>query len=82
MLALLHMQEPVDEVDSESRDLQYAAENAMKLFDDIESTIYSLDLRSALDLYPMAVFSTLHISPGFPLLPHWPPQHWNGMTSC
>lgn len=46
MLALLHMQEPID-VDSESRDLQFASENAMKLFDDIESTIYDLDLRHA-----------------------------------
>jgi hypothetical protein len=52
MLALLHMQEPADQVDSESRDLQYASENAMKLFDDIESTMYSLDLRYALDLIP------------------------------
>jgi hypothetical protein len=45
MLALLNMQEPAENVDSESRNLQYASENAMKLFDDIESTIYSLDLR-------------------------------------
>jgi hypothetical protein len=45
MLALLDMQDPPDEVDS---DLQYASENAMKLFDDIESTIYSLDLRYTL----------------------------------
>jgi len=48
MLALLNMQEPADEIDSESKALQYASENAMKLFDDIESTIYNLDLRSAL----------------------------------
>jgi hypothetical protein len=52
MLALLHMQEPADEVDSESRDLQYASENAMKLFDDIESAIYSLDLRYAQTRFP------------------------------
>ena len=44
MLALLHMQEAAD-LESESRDLQYASDNAMKLFDDIESTIYTLDLR-------------------------------------
>jgi len=42
MLALLEL---ANEVDLESKDLQYASENAIKFFDDIESTIYSLDLR-------------------------------------
>ena len=65
MLALLDMQPP-DEVDSERRDMQYASENAMKLFDDIESTIYSLDLRYASLLSVVVVFSILYIQPGFP----------------
>lgn len=72
MLALLDMQSP-DEVDSEGRDLQYASENAMKLVDDIESTIYSLDLRYA-SLLSVVVFSILYTQPGFPIPPLFPRQ--------
>jgi len=61
MLALLNLQESDDEIDLESNDLQYASENAMKLFDDIESTIYSLDLRSALVSCLISIFSILQI---------------------
>lgn len=44
MLALLHKQEAAD-LESETKDLPYASDNAMKLFEDIESTISSLDLK-------------------------------------
>ena len=77
------MEESADEVDSENRDLQYASENAMKLFDDIESTIYSLDLRYALDSYHMAM---LRINPESPILPHCLGQNskisfWSALVS-
>lgn len=54
MLALV---DRTDEIDFQSKDLQSASENAVKLFDDIESTIYNLGLKYVLHPYSMAVFS-------------------------
>ncbi|KAJ3515173.1 hypothetical protein NLJ89_g1914 [Agrocybe chaxingu] len=55
MLALIDAhQEGVEGEDSETRDLQTAAEQALKLFDDIESAIYDAGLKSISDALPSA----------------------------
>jgi hypothetical protein len=46
MLALINMQDQADEShEGEAFDLQVAAEGAIKLFEDLESTIYDAGLK-------------------------------------
>jgi len=51
MLALINTEGQADEShDAEATDLQVAAEGAVKLFDDLESTIYDAGLRKYVGL--------------------------------